>query len=260
LDEITEDLSAYFQQKNNLRKQLISSLSYPILILVLATCVVIFMLQFVVPLFADIFKQNNVDFPWITQQIISASDFISNYGTLLLLVLVVIIVGVKLLSKEFWFQKYLSVVQLKTPILGVYLKQIYLVQFTQAMVLLTRSKIPLVKAVGLVKDMIQFYPLQQALDAIEQNMLQGEKLHDSFARHRLFDRKMITLLKVAEETNNTEYSFAKLHEMYKAELDYKGKIMLSFFNFLLTAIVGLIVGIIVIAMYLPMFKLSSALG
>ncbi|MEL6809702.1 MAG: type II secretion system F family protein [Bacteroidota bacterium] len=260
LAKITEDLKNYFQRRNELKRQLISSLSYPILVLFLALAVVIFMLNFVVPLFDNIFRQNQVELPWITQQVVELSNFISGNGWELMLGFTLLIIGLKWVSKTDAYYRFIGKLKLRIPVLGRYLRRMYLVQFTQAMALLTHAKIPVVNGIHLVKQMIRFYPLEQTLDHIEKDILAGEKLYLSFGRHRLYDKKMIALLRVAEETNQTEYIFQKLYDQYRKELDHKGKIITSVFNFLLTFMVGLIVGIIVISMYLPMFKLSSAIG
>lgn len=260
LHKISEDLRQYFSRKNELKRQIISSLSYPLIVLCLAILVVLFMLSYVVPMFVDIFKQNRVELPWLTQQIVTLSDAVVGNGGYILLALLLLIVGVKLASKKQWYNRLIGKMQLKVPILGNYLKKIYMIQFTQAMSLLTNAKIPVVSGIKLVKNMIQFYPLERTLVEIEKDLIQGEKLNDSFSKHPLYDKKMIALLKVAEETNQTEYIFQKLYDQYSNEIKYKGQIITNTFNFMLTLFVGVVVGVILVAMYLPMFKLSSVIG
>ena len=80
LHKITQDLNEYFTRKNELKRQLISSLSYPAIVLITAILVVLFMLRFVVPMFVDIFKQNQVELPWLTKKIVSLSNFMGDYG------------------------------------------------------------------------------------------------------------------------------------------------------------------------------------
>lgn len=260
LPKITEDLRAYFNRKNEHRRQLISSLSYPIIVLITAILVVFFMLSYVVPMFVDIFKQNRVELPWITEQIVKLSNLISGNGLLIFLGVVVVIIGIRFLSKTDGYHKLIGKIQLKIPVLGNYLKKIYLIQFTQAMALLSNAKIPVVNGVHLTRKMIHFYPLERSLEIIEGDLIRGEKLHSAFAKHTIYEKKMIALLKVAEETNQTEYIFQKLYDGYSMELKHKGQIIANVFNFLLTLFVGIIVGIILVAMYLPMFKLSSVIG
>lgn len=260
LNKITSDLREYFHRKNELRRQLITSLSYPIIVLITACVVVFFMLNYVVPMFVDIFRQNQVALPWLTEVIISLSNLVTENGWILFIVLLCIILGFKLVSKKNWYYRFTGTFLLKFPVLGVYIKRIYLIQFTQAMALLTNAKIGIVNGIGLVSDMIRFYPLENTLKIIEKDIIQGEKLSSAFAKHPFYEKKMLALLKVAEETNKTEYIFQNLYEQYSSEAKYQGQIISNVLNFLLTLLVGIIVGVILIAMYLPMFKLSSIIG
>jgi type IV pilus assembly protein PilC len=260
LHKITSDLQEYFTRKNELKRQLISSLSYPAIVLITAVLVVLFMLRYVVPMFVDIFKQNKVELPWLTKKIVGLSDFIGNHGFLTIILFIVLIILTKWLSKKQWFFKFIGKLQLKIPVLGGYIKKIYLIQFTQAMALLTYAKIPVVKGIQLVRDMIHFYPLQSTLEVIEKDIIGGEKLNECFKKHPFYDKKMVALLKVAEETNQTQYIFQKLYDQYSIEIKHQGQIISNVLNFLLTLFVGVIVGVILVAMYLPMFKLSSVIG
>ncbi len=260
LNKITNDLREYFNRKNELKRQLITSLSYPIIVLITACIVVFFMLNYVVPMFVDIFRQNQVDLPYITEVIITLSNFVTKNGLLIAFVFLGFILGIRLISKKDWYYKATGILQLKIPIMGKYIKKIYLIQFTQAMALLTNAKIPVVSGIGLVSNMIKFYPLESTLKEIEIDIIQGDKLSNAFAKHSFYDKKMLALLKVAEETNQTEYIFQKLYDQYSTEVKYQGQIISSSLNFLLTLVVGIIVGVILIAMYLPMFKLSSIIG
>lgn len=260
LPQIANDLRGFFHRKTELRRQLISSLSYPFIVLVTACLVVFFMLRYVVPMFVDIFKQNQVELPWLTQVIVNLSNFVIQDGIWLLLGLVILIICLKVISKKKWYYRLIGKIQLTLPVLGNYLKKIYLIQFTQAMALLTHAKIPVVNGVAMVRDMIHFHPLEKTLYEIEKDIITGTKLNEAFQKHPFYDKKIIALLKVAEETNQTEYIFQKLYDQYSTETKYQGQIISNVLNFLLTLFVGIIVGVILIAMYLPMFKLSSVIG
>ncbi|HNP66297.1 MAG TPA: type II secretion system F family protein [Aequorivita sp.] len=260
LNRITNDLREFFNRKTELKRQLISSLSYPIIVLITACGVVFFMLRYVVPMFVDIFKQNRVELPWLTTVIVKLSGLVVNNGWIVFISILLLIVLFKIVSKKDWYYRFMGTLQLRIPVLGNYIKKIYLIQFTQAMALLTNARIPVVSGITMVRDMIRFYPLEKTLVTVERDIIQGKKLYESFAEHHFYDKKLIALLKVAEETNQTEYIFQKLYDQYSIEIKYQGQIISNVLNFLLTLFVGLIVGIILVAMYLPMFKLSSVIG
>lgn len=260
LEQVTKQLGDFYARKNEQRRNLISTLTYPMIILSTAVLVVSFMLQFVVPMFQDIFKQQNVDLPEVTKFIISTSKFTKSYGWLFIIIIIGIISLKPLLNKQQWFKKAKDSFVLKIPFIGNFVKTVYLSQFTQAVSLLTASKVPVVNSIQLVKQMIDFYPLENALNAVEQNILKGQSLSSSLSNHKLFDEKMIAMVKVAEETNQNEFIFERLNTQYNTQVQQKSKLLSTVMEPFIILFVGIMVGVILIAMYLPMFKLSSVLG
>lgn len=258
--QVTEQLGSFYARKNEQRRNLISALTYPIIILSTAALVVAFMLQFVVPMFQDIFKQQGVELPAITKFIISLSDFMKGYGWLILLGIVAFFVSQSFLNKRKRFKQVKDKLVLKLPFIGNFVKVVYLTQFTQAVSLLTASRVPVVNSIQLVKQMITFYPLETALNQVEQHILKGETLSNSLSQHKFFDDKMVALVKVAEETNQTEYIFDRLNKQYNTQVQQQSKMLSTVMEPFIILIVGVLVGVILIAMYLPMFKLSSVIG
>lgn len=260
LDRVTEELGSFFFRKNEQRRNLVSALMYPVIILTTAVLVVVFMLRFVVPMFQDIFIQNHVELPGITRFIIRLSDFSQGKGWIFAGLVLVFLVFRKTLTGKVWYQKTKDRIILKLPFIGPFVKNVYLAQFTQAVSLLTASRVPVVNSIRLVKKMISFYPLQQALEQVEASILQGKSLSESMATARIFDHKMVALVKVAEETNQTEFIFERLNRQYHTEVQQKSKMLSTMMEPFIILFVGIIVGVILIAMYLPMFRLSSVLG
>lgn len=257
---VTEQLGIFFARKNEQRRNLISALTYPVIILSTAVLVVAFMLRFVVPMFQDIFKQQNVELPAVTKFIIGLSEFVGKYGLLILLVFGALIVSKSLFNKKEAFKMAKDKVILRLPLIGNFVKLVYLSQFTQAMSLLSASKVPVVNSIQLVKQMIDFYPLQMALENVERQIFIGKSLSKSLGQQKFFDEKMVALVKVAEETNQTEFIFERLNMQYNTQVQQKSKMLSTIMEPFIILIVGILVGIILIAMYLPMFKLSSVMG
>lgn len=260
LGQVTEQLGDFFARKNEQRRNLISALTYPVIILTTAILVVVFMLQFVVPMFQDIFKQQNVELPSITKFIISLSNGMASYGWVMLLLMVALILSKTLWKKNQRYKQVKDGIILRLPFIGNFVKTVYLSQFTQAVSLLTASKVPVVNSIQLVKQMIDFQPLQTALENVEQDILKGNSLSDSLQKHAFFDDKMVALVRVAEETNQTEFIFDRLNKQYNTQVQQQSKMLSTIMEPMIILFVGVIVGVILIAMYLPMFKLSSVLG
>lgn len=260
LIKIAQELSAFFAQKNEQRRNLVNALTYPLIILCTAILVVVFMLRMVVPMFEDIFRQNGVELPTITRWIISLSNLIKDYGWMVILGLLTFLVLRKsLLEREIVKRKW-DTFLLRLPYVGSFIRSVYLAQFTQAVALLTSSKVPMLNSIQMVKKMIRFFPLRDALDQMEHRIMKGVSLHESIKGNKVFDHKIASLIKVAEETNQTEFIFEKLHQQYALEVQQKSKMLSTLMEPLIIVFIGFFVGVILVSMYLPMFRLSSVLG
>lgn len=260
LERVTDELGVFYKRKNEQRRTIISALSYPIIVLLTAFGAIVFMLQFVVPMFEGIFRQNKMELPWLTQVIIKLSNAFESYFWIGALFLVGVFVFFRISKKKEWYRKAKASFWLKVPFVGEFIRKVKIAQFTQAINLLTSAKIPLLNAIQLTREMVDYYPLQKALDQVEQDILLGKTFYESVKEIPIFDKKMGSLIKVAEETNQNETIFKRLTDQYNEEIAYKSKMISATIEPFVVLILGLIVAVVLIAMYLPMFKMSSVIG
>ena len=175
------ELGSFYQRKNQQRRTIIGALSYPVIVLSTALVAIVFMLKFVVPMFENIFKQNNTELPWLTKMIIAAADALEKYFLIALLLIVEIIIFFKMSKNKIWYQKIMSSFWLKVPFVGEFIRKVRIAQFTQAINLLTSAKVPLLNGIQLTKKMIDYYPLQVGLESIEKDILLGKSFYESLA-------------------------------------------------------------------------------
>lgn len=260
LAEVSKNLNEYFAKKNDRKRQIISAMMYPIIVFVTAFVVVFFMLKYVIPMFEDIFKQNNTELPWMTKFLISLSHVLRENGTMILLFIILCIIAFKLLKKVKAFMELQSKLILKIPLIGPYFKLIHMTRFVHMMSLILEAKVSFNEALEMTGKVLKFPPLNHGIIEANLGIRQGEKISLSFQKNKFFDKKLITLLTVAEETNQTEFIFQKLYQQYATDLEYRSKSISNLLNPILTLLIGLIVGLILISLYLPMFKLSTVIG
>lgn len=258
--QVCQELGTFFERKNEQKRIIIAALTYPSIVMTTAILVVVFMLSYVVPMFQDIFKQNNVELPALTKMIVKLSEITKTYGVYGLLILFLLLILSRVFKDNAQYKKTSHYALLKIPILGRFISKVYLAQFTQAVALLTTAKVPLLNSIQLVKKMIRFVPLQEALEKVELSILKGNSLSVSLKENPLFDNRIISLVKVAEETNQTEYVFKQLSEQYNQEVVQQSKTMTTVLEPFIILFVGILVAVLLVAMYLPMFQLSSAIG
>lgn len=257
LNSILQDMTSYYQRKIKQKRQIISALSYPILVLSISVGAIYFMLKFIVPMFSDVFKRFGGDLPAVTKFIISLSQNFSVYFPYIFFTVAGGMVLLYLNRKKTWLRKISSAVVLRLPVAGAITKQIYLTRFCQTMHLLISSRTPLLTAMGLVKEMIEFYPMEQAIEYAEKRITEGSSLNSCLARFSVFPKKFIVLIKVGEEVNKLDEIFAELYKQYNQETEHQISLINSLIEPLMIVFLGLIVGVILVAMYLPLFQLST---
>jgi type IV pilus assembly protein PilC len=259
IKDVLTDLTLFFSKKIKQRRQLSAALTYPIMVIVTAIFAVVFMLNFIVPMFMDVFKRFNGQMPALTRAIISISVFFKSYSLLMLILTLAIIAIILSVRKKEFFRAKTSVLLLKMPLFGEVVQKVYLTRYCQSMALLLAAKTPMIKALQLVKYMIGFYPFEKALTVMEQDILHGKLLHQSMERFPLFDTRIISLVRVAEEVNQLDIIFNKLNTQYNEELEHQISMLSNLLEPVMIIIVGLLVAVILISMYLPLFQLSSSI-
>jgi type IV pilus assembly protein PilC len=260
LNEVLEELMNYYADQAALKKQILSVLSYPLFVFTITIGLVYFMLTSVVPMFADVFKQFGSELPPLTLKVIALSENFPFYALVTALVVAAAGLFVYWQREEIYFRKMTSGFFLRIPKVGQLLKLIYLARFTQAMHLLLAAKTPLVRSLDLTHRMIRFYPLQVAIEQMKEDVTKGKTLHSGMSAFAIFPKRMLSLIKVGEEVNQLEIMLGKLSRQYNDELKYQTTIIGKIMEPLILLIIGCIVGVILVAMYMPMFNLSNLMA
>lgn len=259
LSEVLSELSEFYLRKIKQQKQLVSAFTYPTVVLMTAIIAVVFMMNFIVPMFADAFKRFNADLPGLTQFIVNLSEGFRHYWWLLLLFLAGAGLGIWSLSKIAAVRQWVSEKVIHIPLFGILLQKIYLARFCQSMALMVTAKTPLIISLDLVGKMVGYHPLERVLKEISVEIFKGKMLHEAMVSKSIFDQRMVSLIRVGEETNRLDVIFKKLYEQYSSEADHRTTMMNAMLEPLLIVLVGILVAVILIAMYLPMFKIGNSM-
>jgi type IV pilus assembly protein PilC len=256
--QVLKELADYFNKRIKQRRQIIGAITYPIVVLVVAFGAVSFMVSYVVPMFSDTFRRFGNDLPGITKFIVGFSTFVKkSMGPFI--IIVIGFVGVIIWqSKKEWFRKLSSRLLLRVPVISRIIQKIYLSRFANTMALLIGAKIPMLQAIQLTRQMINFYPIEQSLYSIEDKIIAGIPLYKGLSEFKIYPSKMVSIIKVGEEVNQLEMFFNRLAKQYSDEVEYQTSILSKFLEPVIILVLGVIVGVILIAMYLPLFKLGQS--
>lgn len=257
LGSILFELHQYFDRKIKMKRQLMSVLTYPGFVLLLTFGVLYFMMKYVVPMFSTVFKQFGKELPGLTKKIIYFSEHFSTFSLVFILFLLTLIAFHFYYRNHLLYRKITTKVIIKIPFFGKLIKKIYITRFCQSLSLLLTARTPLITSLDLIQKMISFYPIESSLESIKKEVATGTLLSKALSKHSIYDFKLISLVSVAEQINKLDEMFERLAKQYDEETQHQTKMIGVIMEPLIIVIIGLVVGIVLIAMYSPMFDLSK---
>lgn len=260
LPQIMEELATFFEQKIATKKELITALTYPIIVVVFSIATILFMLFFVVPMFNEIFNRFGGKLPWITDRVVDLASFIKAYGLYLLIASVALLFLVIRIKDHPTFIKYQFAILDKIPVINKLTHITYMSRFSSTLSLLLSSQIPLTDSLAMTQSMFNYPKLKNQLDSIQNNITQGKGLVSELAKHQLYNLDHLAILQVGEEVNKMDVFFAEVAQQLNAELKTKTKFLNTLLEPILILLLGAIVVTILIAMYLPLFNINNAIG
>ncbi len=250
-------LADYNARKENQKRMLVSALSYPAITLCIALAVLTFMLAVVVPMFQSVYERMGGELPVMTLIVIELSKALPYIGTGIgTAVCVAAYIG-KVFAKSDRYRMIVSSVLLSMPYCGLLIRKYYQTRFCQLGYLLTSSGIPMLKSLAMIETVIGFCPYERSIKRICSEIERGRSFSESLGRYEhLYGRNLVTLLKVGEETNRLDCMLRSQAEAISAELDYEIRQLNNVVEPMMILTIGIIVAFILIAMYLPMFRLG----
>lgn len=260
LAEILEKTSSYFEDTVKLMKQVKGALVYPAVVIGLAIILVNVLLVFVIPVFADMFKDFDADLPKPTQFLIGLSDFLKSY----IIFLIAGLVGVFMLIKRFCATPKGRVLMdkliIKLPVIGELTRKVNLSRFCRTYAILMRSGVPILKTLEIVASASGNSYVQRACKNISIHISAGGQVSDIVAEDPYFPPMIKHMSRAGEQTGNVDGMLVKVADFYDAEVETLVAALTSLMEPLLITFLGVVIGGIVMAMFLPIFELSSVVG
>lgn len=258
LAEVIKALSDYYSGRIRQRRQLIAAISYPSVILTFSFMVVVFLMTVMIPMFQSVFSKFNNELPASTKAVFALSQTIRAIWLELVLALIAVVVTYGRIRNQSAVKSMRAKIVNRLPFFGAIYKGIAIAGFCKSMAFLISSKIPLNRCIQLQQELCTYVPIQNELQAIEEDLVNGRSLHSSFNRIKDFNVKLIAMVRIGEEINQLDKFFDTLAEQYNSETDFRLSQMNALLEPVLIIFLGLVVGFILITMYLPMFEISNS--
>ncbi|MEL7531382.1 MAG: type II secretion system F family protein [Bacteroidota bacterium] len=260
MPQILEGLGQLFDKRIQLKRKVMQALSYPMAVIIVALLVLGFMIAFVVPMFEDIFSRFDAELPSITQAILKISAIFTQHIGYILLGIGAISLGIFHIRKQARVRRLGASLLLKIPLIGKLFLKLQLSRLCYTFAMLLKASVNLDRALELLEPIVSFYPLQKATKQIRSAVIGGSTLYAAVSAHNIFPPFFTQIIKVGEKTAQLDHMLARLGENLEEESESGIAQLTQFLEPMLIIILGLMVAIILVAMYLPMFALSNAMG
>ncbi len=261
LESLLDKIATYKEKTEALKKKIKKALFYPAAVLVVAVVVSIILLIFVIPQFEELFKGFGADLPAFTQMVVNLSRYVQHNGWWMALATGGGIYGfVYFLKRSKKMQLWFDRVLLKFPIIGPILIKAAIARFARTLSTMFAAGVPLVEAMQSVAGATGNIVYEEATLRMKDEVATGQRLQRAMENTGLFPNMVVQMIAVGEESGSLDTMSSKVAEFYEAEVDNAVDGMSSLLEPLIMAILGVLVGGMVIAMYLPIFKLGQVVG
>lgn len=260
LDAILERLSSYLEASEELKGKISGAMVYPAVIMTVAGAVTLFLLIFILPTFKTIFSSFGAELPLPTKIMLGISDTLRQFWYLV----VGIPIGLGIAFKQ-WrkTEKGLAIsdaIALKLPLFGILLKKVAVAKFSRTLGTLIKSGVPILQAMDTVSKTSGNKVIEAAINKAKESIREGERMAEPLRKTNVFPPMVIQMIAIGEETGNLDTMLSKIADFYDSEVDVAVKSLTSMIEPLIMVGLGGVVGMIVLAMFMPMFEMSSLAG
>ncbi len=260
LDVILQRLSGYIEKAVKLTAKVKSAMTYPIAIITIAIAVVAIIMVKVIPVFSQMYEGMGASLPFATQVCIKISDILIGWWYLVVGFIVLVVIGLKQYYKTINGRLQIDSLMLKIPIIGDLLRKVAVARFCRTLGTLTSSGVPILEGMDITArtsgNMVIQNAIMKSKDAVEQ----GRNIATPLAETKVFPPMVVQMVGVGEATGALDAMLNKVADFYEDEVDNAVSALTALMEPLIIAVLGGIIGFIVIAMYMPIFGMADVMG
>lgn len=255
LEEALDQIGLQLQKQYDVKRKVISALTYPLVVSIVAIGVVAFLMVNVVPTFASIFGQLGGELPLITRIVVAVSDFIAAFWWLLLAIAILGVVVFTWMLKRDRERFVIDGLLLKMPIFGTIVMKSQIALLTRSLAVLLQAAVPILTAIEITERIVSNRVIRKGLTEAREMMAQGVPLHEPLMRNANFPALMTQMIAVGEESGDLDSMLNEVAEFYETEVETTTDRLKSIIEPLLIVVLASVVGVIVISIVVPMFQI-----
>ena len=261
LESLLDKLAVYKEKTQAIKKKVKTALTYPIAIIVVAIALIFIMMMFVLPAFKEVYANMGAELPGLTQLVMNLSDLFVDYGWIMIILLIVSAFGLyKLHEKSPTFQKRIDALILRLPVFGTIVRKATIARWARTTSTLFTAGVPLVEVLDSVAGASGNILYEEATQDIRAKVTQGLSLTSSMQSTDMFPNMMIQMAAIGEESGSLDDMLNKAAEFYEDEVDNSVSRLSALMEPIIMVVLGSLIGILLIAMYLPLFNLGNVVG
>ena len=260
LDIILGRLSNYLEKAMKLKKRVKGAMTYPTAVLVISFGVVALLLLKVIPVFQKMFEGMGGQLPGPTMMLIAASEFTQSYFYIIIMVMVAIYIAFNRFYKTEKGRWVVDSLTLKAPVFGPLLKKVAVSKFSRTLSTMMSSGVPILEGLNIVSKTSGNKVVEDALLKTRQSISEGRTIAEPLAETGIFPAMVVQMIAVGEATGALDTMLTKIADFYDDEVDVAVDAMTALLEPIMMVFLGVVVGGMIVAMYLPIFKLASTVG
>ena len=258
LETLLHKIAEYKEKTESIKAKIKKALTYPAAVIVVAVVVTAILLIFVVPQFEELFKGFGADLPAFTRMVVDLSKFVQAWWYVVLgVVIAVVYVLVQRRKRSQKFNQMIDRVALEVPVVGEIIHKAAIARFARTLATMSMAGVPLVEALESVSGATGNFVYANAVLQMREGVSSGSQLQQSMRQTGLFPNMVVQMVAIGEEAGSLDNMLAKVADFYEEEVNNAVDSLSSLIEPMIMAILGVVVGGLVVAMYLPIFKLGS---
>ena len=260
LDQVLDRVAFQIEKDTQIKRRVKGAMIYPVMVLIFATLVLIGMLMFLVPIFVKIFSQLGGELPMLTQWVVAASDLMRTRWFIIIPGVFGAIAGFRRWKKTESGRKIWDRIKLRIPMrIGQVVLKVTMARFSRTLSTLVAAGVDIIKALEITGQTAGNWVVEDALATVREKVHEGVPIAQPLIDNDVFPPMVAQMVKIGEETGELEKMLSKIADFYEDEVDSSIQSLTSIIEPLMMIAVGCMVGVIIIAMYLPMFKMLTLL-
>jgi len=260
LEVILQRLAEFQEKAQSLRRKIIGAMIYPAAVITVAVAIVTFIMIFIIPKFKEIFEGFGLDLPPMTVMLIRTSDYVTNYWYMIFITPIASVIFIKILKKNKTGAFVADWVSLRIPLIGKILHMGVIARVTRTLGTLIASGVPILEGLIISRDTAGNAVFVRAFDNIYTAIREGETIAVPLKEAKIVDDLVVNMVDVGEETGALDDMLYKVADVYDEEVEVKVESLVSLLEPIMVVVLGLIVGFIVIALFLPLVQLLNDLS